>query len=129
MCLTVTPVGLSLQQGRHHAQGRASRQSTTPDATPWSVARTYPKQSRECYWVPLPGLASVALMDLRNSTCRWPVDDPRHKDVVRFCGSVCGSEASYCDIHKKMGTTPSRGSVLRPAFIVMPAVSKVAEAP
>ena len=41
---------------------------------------------------PLPGSASVHLMDLRVSTCRWPVDDPRHKDVVRFCGA----EASYC---------------------------------
>ena len=104
-----------------------------PDATaaasPRKLNSTVPKQSREGYWVPLPNSASVHLMDLRVSICRWPVDDPRHKDVVRFCGSVCGSEASYCDIHKKMGTTPSRGSVLRPAFIAMPAASKVAEAP
>ena len=98
----------------------------TPNATPWSVARTYPKQSREGYWVPLPGSASVHLMDLHSSTCRWPVDDPRHKDVVRFCGAVCGTEGSYCTAHKKMGTTPSRGSVSRPDFFKMPTVSKVA---
>ena len=98
----------------------------TSDATPWSVARTDPKQSREAYWAPLPGSASVHLMDLRSSTGRWPVDDPRHKGVVRFCGSECGPEASYCDTHKKMGMTPSRGSVSRPAFVKMPTVSKVA---
>ncbi len=98
----------------------------TPNATPWSVARTYPKQSREGCWVPLPGSASVHIMDLRSSTCRWPVEDPRHKDMVRFCGSVCGSEASYCDIQKKMGTVRTRGAVLRPALITMPTISKVA---
>ena len=98
----------------------------TAAASPWKLNSTAPKQSREGYWVPLPNSASVHLMDLRSSTCRWPVDDPRHKGAVRFCGSVCGSEASYCDIHKKMGTTPSRGSVSRLAFVTMPTVIKVA---
>ena len=95
-------------------------------AGPWKLNSTAPKQSRDGYWVPLPGSASVHLMDLRVSTCRWPVDDPRHKDMVRFCGSECRTEASYCDAHKKMGTAPSRGSVSRPAFFKMPTVSKVA---
>ena len=98
----------------------------TPDVTHTTATRTDPKQSREGYWAPLPGPASVHLMDLRVSTCRWPVDDPRHSGQVRFCGSVCGTEASYCAAHKKMGTAPSRGSVSRPAFFKMPTASKVA---
>ena len=98
----------------------------TPDAIHTTVTRTDPKQSREGYWAPLPGSASVHLMDLRSSTCRWPVDDPRHKDAVRFCGSECSPEASYCAAHKKMGTASSRGSASRPIFFRVPMVSKVA---
>ena len=94
--------------------------------SPWKLNSTAPKQSRDGYWVPLPGSASVHLMDLRVSTCRWPVDDPGHKGVVRFCGAACGTEASYCAAHKKMGTAPSRGSASRPAFFKMPTASKVA---
>ena len=131
LILTFTPVGLSVSNKvatmpKAVSPANPPLPDVTAAASPWKLNSTAPKQSRDGYWVPLPGLASVHLMDLRVSTCRWPVDDPRHSGQVRFCGAACGTEASYCAAHKKIGTTPSRGSTSRPAFFRVPTVSKVA---
>jgi GcrA cell cycle regulator len=43
----------------------------------------------------------VALLELRETTCRWPVGDPQRQDFY-FCGGRASSGTPYCAVHGKM---------------------------
>lgn len=40
----------------------------------------------------------VTLMQLQNSSCRWPIGDPMSPDF-RFCGAKTENGATYCSYH------------------------------
>jgi hypothetical protein len=61
-------------------------------------------------WQGLPGSRPVRLAELRTSMCRWPIGDPQHQEVFRFCGGACQSGDSYCADHKKMAFAPSKAA-------------------
>ena len=60
-----------------------------------------------------PVLVSVKFMELRPSMCRWPIGDPQNFETLRFCGSACPSEASYCKKHNAIAHPPSRPGTSR----------------
>jgi GcrA cell cycle regulator len=43
----------------------------------------------------------LALLELRESTCRWPVGDPQKNDFY-FCGGRANLGTPYCAVHGKM---------------------------
>lgn len=47
----------------------------------------------------------VTLMDLRESTCRWPLGDPAGQEF-RFCGARSSAGVPYCDAHRRLAYQP-----------------------
>ncbi len=45
------------------------------------------------------------LMELKESTCRWPIGDPGKPDFV-FCGGKAEAGAPYCAYHCRMAYQP-----------------------
>lgn len=54
--------------------------------------------------VPITG--GVGLMDLKVSSCRWPLGDPSDDDF-RYCGARCSAGDTYCRAHAEQAF-PSR---------------------
>lgn len=54
-----------------------------------------------------PASLHVALLDLREGQCRWPIGDPRDAGF-HFCGHE-RRRGPYCDHHMAAGTQPVRG--------------------
>ncbi len=56
-------------------------------------------QPRMAEVVPLHG--GITLMDLKASTCRWPMGDPSG-DNFSFCGQRAETGATYCTAHAEV---------------------------
>lgn len=48
--------------------------------------------------IPIKG---IALTELRESTCRWPIGDPK-QEGFKFCGCNSAPGMSYCDNHTRL---------------------------
>ncbi|MEM9223281.1 MAG: GcrA family cell cycle regulator, partial [Pseudomonadota bacterium] len=59
--------------------------------------------------VPLHG--GIGLLELKNSSCRWPIGDPS-EDGFRFCGAPTGCGDTYCKAHAELAF-PARAKVKR----------------
>jgi GcrA cell cycle regulator len=58
--------------------------------------------------VVVPMTATVTIMDLRESMCRWPVGDPSSAEF-RYCGGKAPiGEGPYCSYHSRMAYQPSQ---------------------
>ena len=66
-----------------------------PNAAPDLVV----DRKRRDSFAPLAETVPVKFIDLRPGMCRWPIGDPQHFETLRFCGSSCSSDASYCTAH------------------------------
>jgi len=55
--------------------------------------------------VVVPILKRLALTDLTERTCKWPVGDPM-KDDFYFCGCESPDASPYCTYHAKMAYQP-----------------------
>ena len=62
---------------------------------------------------PLAETVPVKFIDLRLNMCRWPIGDPQHFEALRFCGSSCPPDASYCKTHAAMAHAPNRPLMAR----------------
>lgn len=60
--------------------------------------------------IALPEAQKVALLELTETTCRWPLGDPDKPDFA-FCGADALSGAPYCAHHCRVAFQP--GSALR----------------
>jgi GcrA cell cycle regulator len=69
------------------------------------VEREVPQPAVQAEVVPLH--EGVALLDLKASSCRWPIGDPSEEDF-RFCGTRVAPGETYCACHAEMAF-PSRG--------------------
>jgi GcrA cell cycle regulator len=58
-----------------------------------------PQVVTEAEVVPLHG--GVALLDLKTSSCRWPIGDPAEEDF-RFCGARTAPGETYCSCHAEL---------------------------
>lgn len=54
---------------------------------------------------PAPVLVGVALLDLKESMCRWPVGDPQ-EDGFHFCGARRADGLPYCEKHARVAFQP-----------------------
>ena len=82
----------------------------TAVVTPLPVAaKTYvaPVQQSPKAEVVIPFSERVTIMDLRESSCRWPMGDPTSAEF-RFCGVRTGpSSGPYCAAHSLMAFQPA----------------------
>lgn len=51
--------------------------------------------------VVIPISRCLRLMELTESTCKWPLGDPFGKDFS-FCGEDVNNDSPYCDYHKQL---------------------------
>ena len=57
--------------------------------------------------VVIPATERVTIMDLRESSCRWPMGDPTTSEF-RFCGARTGvGSGPYCTAHSRMAFQPA----------------------
>ena len=57
--------------------------------------------------VVIPFSERVTIMDLRESSCRWPMGDPTNPEF-RFCGARTGQDGSpYCLAHSRLAFQPA----------------------
>lgn len=56
--------------------------------------------------VVVPMAERITLMELRESTCRWPFGDPSSAEF-RFCGASSPIGTPYCEFHSKLAYQPS----------------------
>lgn len=57
--------------------------------------------------VVIPFSERVTIMDLRESSCRWPMGDPMNAEF-RFCGARTGlAGGPYCAAHSRMAFQPA----------------------
>ncbi len=110
--------------------GRAKAASTTPtltarvktrttiNAAPETVEagepvvvplRTFvPAVSQPSGEVALPPTERVTIMELRESSCRWPMGDPSNSEF-RFCGAKTGvGSGPYCPAHARLAFQPTQ---------------------
>ncbi|MBK0023967.1 GcrA cell cycle regulator [Ochrobactrum sp. S46] len=88
-------IGSSVQSARKPSSVRVERtvsigstvvKSDTEDAMPTVSARI------------LPIFPRVTLMELKPSSCKWPIGDPLFPEF-RFCGAQTENGAPYCNYH------------------------------
>ena len=56
--------------------------------------------------VVVPMSERITIMELRESTCRWPYGDPSTEDF-RFCGADSPIGTPYCAFHSKVAYQPT----------------------
>ena len=56
--------------------------------------------------VVVPMSERISIMELRESTCRWPYGDPATEDF-RFCGAESPIGTPYCAFHSKIAYQPT----------------------
>lgn len=56
--------------------------------------------------VVVPISRKLTLMDLNESTCKWPTGDPT-RPGFSFCGHRCSEGKPYCDYHAKLAFQPA----------------------
>src|SRR5688572_13019033 len=54
----------------------------------------------------LPAALQVALLDLKENMCRWPIGDPQD-DNFHFCGHTKVQGISYCEHHAQKAFQPA----------------------
>lgn len=54
----------------------------------------------------VPASRNLKLVELTNSTCRWPIGDPVTDDFG-FCGNAVCPAGPYCGYHAKLAYTPA----------------------
>jgi GcrA cell cycle regulator len=62
---------------------------------------------RDSAEVALPPSERVTIMDLRETSCRWPMGDPSNAEF-RFCGAKTGiGDGPYCVAHARLAFQPT----------------------
>ena len=56
--------------------------------------------------VVVPIFRKLALTELTEKTCKWPVGDPLQEDFF-FCGTDCDDSDPYCNYHSKLAFQPA----------------------
>ncbi|VVT32815.1 GcrA family cell cycle regulator [Rhizobium sp. EC-SD404] len=65
------------------------------------VAMEAQPQTRPVSDVVVPIAKRLALTDLTERTCKWPLGDPMHEDF-HFCGHDSGDNTPYCKYHARL---------------------------
>lgn len=93
------------RQNGDEAASVALFESMTPPQVPLKPYVQVTAQSRSD--VVIPFSERVTIMDLRESSCRWPMGDPSNAEF-RFCGARTGAVGSpYCLAHSRLAFQPA----------------------
>jgi GcrA cell cycle regulator len=103
--------GMSPSMGSGSAAAAAAASKIRPAmARPQSVGATAlahePEMETELYVAPvaaeifIPEDKRLSLLQLSESTCKWPIGDPLSKDFY-FCGQHSLETGPYCDFHSR----------------------------
>ena len=99
------------------------RASFQPDAEPF--VSTYEE-------LDIPLAERKSLLDLTESSCRWPIGDPQNPEF-HFCNRGKLAGLPYCEFHARRAFQPvqprRRDRVVEPAFVTVPISSVVAPTP
>ena len=81
------------------AQQIAKRKATqqTSDDKPVRISRHEMSEVAEKTFGP-----GVALIDLKDSMCKWPIGDPQDSENFHFCGAKKGGLSHYCPPHAQV---------------------------
>lgn len=79
----------------------ATALKVAPEASPEVVP--LPKIEFEELVIPIHERKTI--MELTESTCRWPIGDPLTGDFY-YCGRNCGEDGPYCSHHAKIAYQP-----------------------
>ena len=67
-----------------------------------------PQPKAQLEEVVIPMSERVTIMELRESTCRWPLGDPASPDF-RYCGADSPiGEGPYCKYHARVAYQPAQ---------------------
>jgi GcrA cell cycle regulator len=111
--------------GKAHRLGLSGRKARGPQRARYNGGKrqTRPVQSRKINRaaskpvaqakqavaspVPLPEPAALklALLDLRENTCRWPIGDPQDENFC-FCGCQTSGNGPFCEYHARIAYQP-----------------------
>jgi hypothetical protein len=70
------------------------------------VEKAAPRALSVRAFMALPGTKPIAITDLSDARCRWPIDAEAHASVL-YCGlPVTGHR--YCAAHSKLSSAPPR---------------------
>lgn len=63
-------------------------------------------ETRPMQNVVVPISRRIALTELTERTCKWPIGDPLHEEF-HFCGNDSGDGTPYCTYHARLAFQPS----------------------
>ncbi|WP_370671660.1 GcrA family cell cycle regulator, partial [Nitratireductor aquibiodomus] len=89
------------QHPADHGQCRATALQAQFDEEP--VARTYLRPTAD---VVVPISRKLELVQLTETTCKWPNGDPLSEDFS-FCGNEAGENGPYCTYHSRLAYQPA----------------------
>jgi GcrA cell cycle regulator len=103
--------------GKVHRLGLSGRSKTSSTVHP-VVPKVRPRlraarQAKEAAAVPkedalvyaMPAGPAISLIELGESTCRWPIDDAQ-KEALVYCGAPSKKGSSYCPYHTRIAFQP-----------------------
>lgn len=100
--LSASQIAAELAEGitRNAVIGKAHRLGLKSRPSPVKSDSSKPKKvvPRE---IPIEGDTNVALLDLTESICKWPIGHPG-EEVFHFCGAPSASGVPYCEKHCAM---------------------------
>ena len=70
-----------------------------------SIPILFPQKLRTSVPLGPPKSKFLSVLQLTNSTCRWPIGDPQHSDF-HFCGHEPRDSSPYCAYHANKATQP-----------------------
>ncbi|OLP53266.1 GcrA cell cycle regulator [Rhizobium rhizosphaerae] len=76
------------------------------DQTPDMIEESAPVETPVAGNVVVPMTRKLALTQLTDRTCKWPIGDPM-KDEFHFCGNDCSEGSPYCTYHARLAYQPS----------------------
>ena len=106
---TPQPAAVAARTKAKAPAGQAPEPVKPPEAEPVvvplrSVTAIVPAASE----VGLPTTERVTIMDLRETSCRWPMGDPSQAEF-RFCGAKTGiGSGPYCATHARLAFQPTQ---------------------
>ncbi|MEJ2116586.1 MAG: GcrA family cell cycle regulator [Alphaproteobacteria bacterium] len=100
---------LASRKGEYPRRNSRVRQRQTRPVPPWKISRAVskpvtPADLASASPVP-PTPLKLALLDLTENTCRWPIGDPQDENF-HFCGCQTSGDGPYCEHHARMAFQP-----------------------
>jgi len=101
-----SPSATMSPMGSQAAKPRPAMQASRPQSIGATALAHVPEMEQQLYVAPaaaelfIPEEKRLTLLQLTESTCKWPIGDPLNKDF-HFCGQHSLDSGPYCDFHSR----------------------------